>query len=191
MNCQRNYTSLTSTLPLFNILLDTTTINKFFGHNFSNLTQHKTTKNSLSVDGLNYQINSSGNNTNRLNTYSTYKLFPQKLPNSQFLQSEKTVKLLKNLNTNNYKRGITPTLNLIKLVSDRVRNYITNTGYICLNLSYKLPEVLSSTISNLLPENKNNECGNLLSCLESRKKDSKPNDNKVDNCRQNSDSYPS
>ena len=45
MDRQHNYTSLTSTLPLFNTLLDNTSINKFFGYNFNNLTQHKTTKN--------------------------------------------------------------------------------------------------------------------------------------------------
>ena len=218
MDRQHNYTSLTSTLPLFNTLLDNTSINKFFGYNFNNLTQHKTTKNPLSIDRLSYQTNGDGSATNESNIYEYYKLFPQKfsrfseldfvsflkypnlfsilgaendskqfsnplklvlnlnhkkkttlnyqslfsdLPktnlgtienldnlynsenvfkfkdlkssNSQFLGSERTVRLLKNLNTNNYKWNISSTPNQVKSLSDKVLGYGSTPGDIYLN----------------------------------------------------------
>jgi hypothetical protein len=78
MDRQHNYTSLNSTLPMFNTLLDKSSVNKFFGYNFNNLTQDKTSNNLLSMGRLSYQTNGDGSNLNESSIYECYKLFPQK-----------------------------------------------------------------------------------------------------------------
>merc|ERR1712226_102891 len=55
MDRQHNYTSLTSTLPLFNTLLDNKSLLKYFGYNYNTNTQQKPNLNILNNGRLSYQ----------------------------------------------------------------------------------------------------------------------------------------
>jgi hypothetical protein len=78
MDRQHNYTSLTSTLPLFNTLLDNNSLYKYFGYNFNNSTQQKPNTNILNNNRLSYQTNGDGNNSIESSTYESFKLLPFK-----------------------------------------------------------------------------------------------------------------
>jgi hypothetical protein len=78
MDRQHNFTSLNSTLPMFNTLLDGNSVNKFFGYNFNNSTQNKANTNLLSINRLSYQVNGDGTSSDESSIYEYYKLFPQK-----------------------------------------------------------------------------------------------------------------
>jgi hypothetical protein len=78
MDRQHNYTSLKSTLPLFNSLLDTNSVSKYFGYNFNNTSQQKNTKNLLSNNRFSYQTNGDGVNSLESSIYEYFKLLPHK-----------------------------------------------------------------------------------------------------------------
>lgn len=70
---------------------------------------------------------------NLYNSENVFKFKDLKSSNSQFLGSERTVRLLKNLNTNNYKWNISSTPNQVKSLSDKVFGYGSTPGDIYLN----------------------------------------------------------
>jgi hypothetical protein len=78
MDRQHNYTSLKSTLPLFNSLLDSNSVTKYFGYNFNDMSQQKPTKNILSTDRLSYQTKGDGTNAIESSVYDYFKLLPHK-----------------------------------------------------------------------------------------------------------------
>jgi hypothetical protein len=79
MDRQHNYTSLSSTLPLFNTLLDTASVDKLFTYNLNNSTQQKNIhQNPLSVNRLGYDTYGNGSSSNEATVYQYFKLFPQK-----------------------------------------------------------------------------------------------------------------
>lgn len=218
MDRQHNYTSLSSTLPLFSTLLDSRSVDKFLSYNFSNISGRgsKQPNNNLSINRLSYgdgssQHNSTSNNyTNLLpdnlkkssdldfqlflkspsilsvlnaetdskqlsntfkfslnfrhkkkliwdlqnamsnlgtenltspnattkfisqvyNTENLFKFKDLKSSNAQFLGSERTVRLLNNLNSNSYKWNSSSHTNTADSTSSRVHSYGNNQSMI-------------------------------------------------------------
>jgi hypothetical protein len=69
------------------------------------------------------------------NTENIFKFKDLKSSNSQFLGTERTVRLLKNLNTSAYKWNISSTPNQTKSVSDKILGYGSTLGDVYMNSS--------------------------------------------------------
>lgn len=85
MDRQHNYTSLSSTLPLFSTLLDSRSVDKFLSYNFSNISGHGSNKqpsNNLSINRLSYGDSSDQHNST-LTNYTN--LLPENLKKSSDL----------------------------------------------------------------------------------------------------------
>jgi hypothetical protein len=78
MDRQHNYTSLNTTLPLFNTLLDNNSLMKYFGYNYNTTTQQKSSTNILNTGRLSYQTNGDGSNYTESSLYESFKLIPSK-----------------------------------------------------------------------------------------------------------------
>jgi hypothetical protein len=74
-------------------------------------------------------------NQQLFNTENIFKFKDLKSSNSQFLGSERTVRLLKNLNTSAYKWNLSSTPNQVKSVSNKVFGYGSTLGDLYTNSS--------------------------------------------------------
>jgi hypothetical protein len=90
MDRQHNYTSVASTLPLFNTLMDRQGLNKFYSYNFNNLTQTKPNGNTLDVNRVTYDTLSNTKSIESL-TYQYHKLLPQPTTTSTPLTTDFTL----------------------------------------------------------------------------------------------------
>ena len=97
MDRQHNYTSLSSTLPLFSTLLDNGSVDKFLSYNFSNVSSSNKQLNNLSINRLSYgntndQHNSITNNYTNLLPENLKK--PSDLDFQLFLKSPSLLSIL-------------------------------------------------------------------------------------------------
>jgi hypothetical protein len=83
-----------------------------------------------SLESFSKHLNSSNFSNYVYNSENTLKFKDYKSSNAQFLGSERTVRLLNNLNTNSYKWNTSSTSNTSTMVANNLMNYGTAQNYI-------------------------------------------------------------